>query len=116
MTHNQRRNALRAWRKSNPIHAAYLALKHNAKRRGKSFNLTLVEFEKFALETKYSVRKGTSSKSYHIDRIDENGPYSLENIQVLTNAQNVRKYCKWKQGGFECVTVKPIKTSADCPF
>jgi hypothetical protein len=118
----QRRDALRAWRKANPIHAAYLNLKHNAKRRGKIFNLTLVEFEKFCAETDYQRGKGRKSTSLHVDRINEDGPYSLNNIQTLENAKNVRKYVAYKgrdiNGKVELttITVKPVKIPENCPY
>lgn len=83
------------WRKQHPVHAAYLALKANAKRRGKFFDLTLDQFEAFAVRTGYMKKKGIYQESWHIDRINEDGGYTIDNIQVLTNRQNVRKYLKY---------------------
>lgn len=80
------------WRKKNPIRSAYTTLKCNAKRRGKVFKLTFEEFKEFAIKTDYINRKGITATSYHIDRIDENKGYTVDNIQVLTNRDNVKKY------------------------
>lgn len=83
------------YRKENPVKAAYYIMKENAKRRGKQFDLTLEQFEQFVIKTGYMKKKGIFSESYHIDRIDETKGYSIDNLQVLTNAQNVRKYLKY---------------------
>ena len=80
------------WRAKNPIRAAYLQLKSNAKRRGKGFSLTLDQFKRFCVKTKYINVKGVNAESYHIDRIDETKGYSIDNIQLLTNRENVKKY------------------------
>jgi hypothetical protein len=112
-----KKQQLRSWRAANPIHAAYLNLKNNAKRRGKKFTLTLVQFEKFCVKTDYMQGKGKHATSYHIDRIDETKGYTIRNIQVLKNATNLRKYCIWKGiGEFTTVTDKPAPTDPNCPF
>ena len=87
---------IRKYRKKNPIKASFYALKANAKRRGKIFLLTFDQFEKFAIDTDYYKKKGIKQKSYHIDRIDETGPYSIDNIQVLTNQKNVKKFLRYR--------------------
>ena len=84
-------------RRKNPVRASFQALKDNAKRRGKEFSLTFKEFEKFAVETSYIYSKGRKIDSLHIDRIDESKGYHIENIQVLTNGDNVRKYHQHKK-------------------
>lgn len=86
----------RKWAKRNPLRYAYNNLKSNAKRRNKYFDLTFEEFKKFAIETDYLYGKGKTKSSYTIDRIDEDGGYTLKNIQVLTNENNIRKYLEWK--------------------
>ena len=75
--------------------AAYCNLKANAKRRGKEFSLTFEQFRDFAIKTDYHQKKGVEKESFHIDRIDEEKGYSIDNIQVLTNSQNVKKYVKY---------------------
>lgn len=84
--------ASKEWRKKNPMHAAYLDLKSNAKRRGHSFSITFDEFKQFCKKTSYMDVKGIYKDSYHIDRIDENKGYHMDNVQLLTNSQNVRKF------------------------
>lgn len=114
----------RTWAKKNPLRAGFINLRKRAKSRGKEFYLTFEQYKSFAIKTNYHINKGRSANSYHIDRIDENGPYSIDNIQVLTNSQNIRKFVQFKQRNekneveFETVTVK--KTSQrdenNCPF
>ena len=83
------------YRKRNPIKASFYILKENAKRRGKPFDLTFDQFKEFVIKTEYIKKKGIFSESYHIDRIDESLGYTIDNIQLLTNSQNVRKYLKY---------------------
>lgn len=89
------------WRERNPVRAAYLNLKSNAKRRGKQFELTFEEFEEFAVSTSYIAKKGRRKHSMHIDRIDENIGYTRSNIQPLQNGQNVRKYLRYRYDEYE---------------
>ena len=79
------------WRKKNPVKYAYQSLKNNAKRRGKVFELTLEQFKEFAIKTRYMAKRGIYKNSYHIDRIDEAKGYTIDNIQVLTNSENIKK-------------------------
>ncbi len=85
------------WREKNPMKAAYQTLKYNAKRRGKEFDLTFEQFKEFAIKTEYINKRGKNKDSYHIDRIDENKGYTIDNIQVLTNTKNLFKYIEFKQ-------------------
>jgi hypothetical protein len=100
--------------------AAYITHRDNAKRRGKEHAITFDEFKKFAIETKYFVNKGKSKTSLHIDRIDEMKGYTIDNIQVLPNCENVYKYVRFKEKigskvNFETITVKPIN-DPNLPF
>jgi len=112
---------VRRWRSLNPMRYAYLNLKHNARRRGKEFKLTFEQFAQFCRKVDYLKKKGVSASSYHIDRIDENKGYTLDNIQVLTNSANVRKYLdyRWNELNgnmdFKTVTAKPVQQN-ECPF
>ena len=85
----------RKYRENNKIKAAFQNLRANAKRRGKEFILTFNEFEIWAIETEYIIGKGRSKHSFHIDRIDESKGYSIDNIQVLTNSENKKKYLRY---------------------
>ena len=76
-------------------------LRQNAKRRGKSFELTFEQFEQFAISTDYMAGKGIQKESFSIDRIDPKRGYSIDNIRVITNSENVkrhRKYLKYEFG------------------
>lgn len=81
----------RAYAEKHPVEYNFQVFKNNAKRRNKEFTLTLEQFKQFAYETQLLLGRGRSSTSWHIDRIDNDKGYTLENIQILTNAENVRK-------------------------
>lgn len=85
----------RRYRNKNKLKYAYSTLKNNAKRRGKDFDLSFEDFCKFAKEIEYIKRKGVKGTSIHIDRIDGSKGYTLNNIQALTNSENVKKYLKY---------------------
>lgn len=112
--------AKRTYRKNHPFEAAYRELKYGAKRRGKSFELTFEEFKKFAIETPYWQNKGRHSTSLHIDRIDENGPYAVWNIQPLQNSENIHKFRRFikrtiEGPQFDVITSRPV-SKLDTPF
>lgn len=71
--------------------AAFAALRTSAKTRNIPFLLTFEEFERFAVRTKLLKGRGVTKLGWHVDRIDSNGPYSIDNIQVLTNSENASK-------------------------
>ena len=89
---------------ADPERVAYRHLKANVNTRNKrraaqgrpliKFALTLAEFREFAVRHDYLLGAGRQSHSYHIDRMcdcDFSPGYCRENIQVLSNADNVRK-------------------------
>jgi hypothetical protein len=76
----------------NPVMYAYHNLKTNAKRRGHKFALTFEYFVKWCKETNYIDTKGRTSKAATIDRIIDELGYVDGNIQVLTLAENIRKF------------------------
>jgi hypothetical protein len=79
-------------RQQNPLKYYYSTLRFNAKRRNKSFSLTLEEFKAFCDKTNYlKFKKGRNADSITIDRIVASKGYEAGNIQVLTNSANVRK-------------------------
>lgn len=84
----------RTYRANNKVKAAFDALKHNSKRRGKEFLLTLDQFATFCQETKYIAGKGRSSTCLSIDRIDNTKGYTIENIRALPFGENVKKGTK----------------------
>ena len=82
----------RRYRAKNPVKYAYDTLKHNAKRRGKYFDLSFEDFQKFCYEFDYIQGKGKTKKSYSIDRIDNDKGYTIDNIRILTLEENSRKH------------------------
>ena len=86
----------RDYRKRNVIKASYQALKDNAKRRKKIFDISYEQFEQFCCTTKYIAGKGKTRNSLTIDRIEENKGYTADNIRVLPNRENVKKYLDYK--------------------
>ena len=109
------RCSTRRWRGANPIRAAFLNLKHNAIRRGKVFDLSFEEF--------FELFVGISGlQSFHIDRKDESKGYTIDNLQVLTNAQNVKKYLQYsynehgKPVNYTTTVYKPQPEVAGVPF
>lgn len=106
-----------------PIKVAYHRLKGHAKERGKEFSISFEYFSQFCVEVDYIAKRGRSSTSLHIDRKDEHLGYIEGNLQALENADNIRKYKRWKglnekgKSEFEVVTIKPQEYNEnDTPF
>jgi hypothetical protein len=79
------------WVDKNPLRAAFKTVRNHAKERGKEFSLTFDQFKRFAEKTDYIRRKGKTSLSLQIDRIRNDGPYAIWNIQAITLRENTRK-------------------------
>lgn len=79
------------WRRNNPEYYAWANLRDHARERGIPFLLTLEQFAPWAHETGYLRARGRREHMLTVDRIDSDGPYSIDNIQVLTNSENARK-------------------------
>lgn len=117
---------MKKWAKNNPMRYTFNNLKQNAKRRGKEFSLTFDQFKEFAIETDYMLGKGRTRTSLHIDRDREEEGYHIDNIKVLENHKNVKKYQKSLHYDFdhkgkpENFTFEPLDSnpdqSDDCPF
>lgn len=75
----------------NPTRYYFDQLRGNAKRRGKTFTITIEYFRDFCAKTNYLDLKGRFGDCYQIDRIDPRKGYEPGNIQVLTNSANSRK-------------------------
>lgn len=111
------------WAKKNPARYAYNNLRGNARRRGKEFELTFEEFQQFCIKTKYLNGKGRSATGLHIDRINPKLGYTKDNIQVLTNRENVQKYIRWNGRGMEgkdefkmVIVYEQSPDTTGCPF
>ncbi len=77
---------------SDPVYDRYFNFRGNAKRRGKEFSITLLEFRNFCEETGYIVAKGMRGSRCSIDRIDNAKGYHIDNIQILSMRKNLEKY------------------------
>lgn len=76
----------------NPMKRAYWSLKGNAKRRGKFFDLTFEQFEKFAIKHQMMNKKrGRCSDSWSIDRKDNEKGYTISNLKPLSLGDNSSK-------------------------
>jgi hypothetical protein len=78
------------YRKHYPLKYWYSTLKMNAKRRGKSFSLTLEQFSEFCYKTGYGELKGKTATSLSIDRIRPLEGYQYDNIRAITLSDNTR--------------------------
>lgn len=81
----------RQYRQAHPIRAAYLNLKHNARRRGKEFLLSWEEFTEFCRPITLHYGAKRHKETFSIDRIDPRKGYSADNIQLLTLRENTLK-------------------------
>ncbi len=81
----------RLLRANKPVWAAFKAARDNAKRRGKVFDLTLEQYDKFVRANGYMDGKGRCSGCLHIDRIDALLGYTIDNITILTAEENSAK-------------------------
>jgi hypothetical protein len=80
------------WRVNNPFHYMYSELKRSAKRRGIYFHLHRGEFIQFCLENElYRDSLKFTAASLTVDRIDTELGYYIQNMQVITNSDNVAK-------------------------
>lgn len=103
-------------REKDPVKTSYENLKHNAKRRGKVFTITLVYFRRFCYRTDYIAGKGRTAESYTVDRIKEWLGYIPGNLQKLKNGDNVRKYLEYSWQTKEAKVVSVGKKADDFLF
>ena len=110
---------------------AWHSLRSNARRRKRDWErkhgrptgrfdieLTFEQFCNFCYATKLLVGRGRSLDSWHIDRIDVNKGSSIDNIQVLTNHENIRKYLDYDylEDKGRYIQVTKTQTNESCPF
>lgn len=63
-------------------------LRHSARKRKLPFTLTLAEFKAFCERTGYLERRGNKAEDLTIDRINWDDGYHINNLRVLTHAEN----------------------------
>lgn len=91
---------IRAWADQHPLARALHNLRTHARERGISFSLTREQFRSFAEKTDYLSKRGRSSISLQVDRIENGLGYHAWNIQALTLRENARKnYVPYFNGG-----------------
>lgn len=107
----------RLWRKRHPAAAAFYNLKHRAKERGKQFLITRQQFEDWCEKTGYHLLKARNADGMSIDRIREDGPYSIGNIQMMPLGKNSSKAGAYRAAQIEG-PVEPDKpyTESEDPF
>lgn len=115
------RCAHRNYKAKYPYHYYYYQARSNAKRRGIPFLLSLAQFKSiWQAHPKAWKEKleGNTYRTWTLDRVDNNLPYQLDNIQVLTLHANVIKYHYHDKFVVEKSWRKPSKPSSDqdCPF
>ena len=79
---------------NNPVQYTYNALKSNARRRRKFFDLTIEQFRSFCEKNNYMELKGKTGASASIDCIIAAKGYTEGNIRILSISENSRKGAK----------------------
>lgn len=106
-------------RAKDPVRYAFINLKNNAKRRGILFTLTLDQFREWCVKVNYIGLKGRSKESYTVDRKYEDIGYHADNIQIMKNIDNVKKYISydWRNKTVSITTYQQSHEPAeDLPF
>ncbi len=75
----------------NPIFYTFNALRNNAKRRGRDFTLTLIQFKELIKDSGYMENKGRHSHELQVDRKRALEGYHFDNCQIITSEENMRK-------------------------
>lgn len=75
-----------------PVYYRYMLWKSKAKQRGKEFTIRLSWFRAFCEETGYIIDPQKRGKDCTVDRRENWRGYHEDNIQLLTGAENTRKY------------------------
>ncbi len=78
-------------RDRDPIKASWQALRFNARRRGKAFEISLAFWRSWVFESGYFTRDGARRLHMTVDRINPDLGYLENNIQALSRGENSRK-------------------------
>lgn len=103
-------------RKADPVRYAYNNLKTHAKARGILFTITLDDFRAFCHRVKYIGFSGRNPDSYTIDRIHNDVGYHIDNIQILKNADNVKKYFSYDYRSRQVFIMQAEAVADENPF
>ncbi len=77
----------------------YHDCKRRAKRRGISWELTFDQWRDIWLNSGHWKDRGRNAGQYVMGRFGDKGPYSPENVRIITHADNTREaWCGKKHG------------------
>lgn len=96
-------------RLQDPVKYAWQNLKTNAKRRNIPFTITLEQFRQWCHRVTYIGFSGRSADSWTVDRIHNDIGYHIDNIQVLQNKNNIKKYFTYDWRSRTVIEIKQIK-------
>ena len=77
--------SMRIWRKANPIRDRYAIVKARAVKRDRVFDISYEDFLAICTAAEFN------PKLHAIDRIDHTLGYTKDNIQILTQTENIIK-------------------------
>ena len=81
----------RKYRIKNRARYVFNQVRESARKRKIGFELTFEEFTEFDRKTSYVEHIGREPDSLTMDRINPAGPYSPDNIRILTHRQNISR-------------------------
>lgn len=95
-------------RTDNPVRAVFENLKFNAKRRGKFFDLTFIQFIFHVNQNpEHMNNRGRTPRSYSIDRDDNELGYTWGNIKSVTISFNSQKGSRYTYLMMEKLGINP---------
>jgi hypothetical protein len=108
----------RKCRQGDPVRYAFNNLVNHAKERGILCTITLDQFRVFCRKVKYIGFTGRSADSYTLDRRHCDLGYHIDNLQVMTNIDNVKKYFTydWRTKTVVAWAANTMKQNEDLPF
>jgi adenine specific DNA methylase Mod len=108
----------RKCRQGDPVRYAFNNLVNHAKERGILCTITLDQFRVFCRKVKYIGFTGRSADSYTLDRRHCDLGYHIDNLQVMTNIDNVKKYFTydWRTKTVVAWAANTQQTQTDNPF
>lgn len=83
----------------NSLKGAFRQQRNSAMGRGIQWRMTLREWLKVWEDSGVMHLRGRGADKYCMARIDDKGPYSVSNVKVITNRQNVSEYAVAKREG-----------------
>ena len=74
---------------------AFQSQKANAKTRGIEWKLTFDEWLNMWFDSGKWKERGQGSNQYCMARKGDTGPYSLDNVEIMTNKKNISERISW---------------------